>query len=333
MNIDEVKKGMYSLIDIKTTTLNIGYTPLLRLNIPKKFLGHENMEIYLKWEGNNPTGTHKDRAAYLHVSNAYNKGYKAITTATCGNYGVAIAFFSMNFNIKSIIFIPRSYNTPKIHVMKLYNAEIMFTDGTYEDAVEKSIEYASAENVYDANPGSVNDDININAYKTIAYEIVKKLGEVPSIVSIPVGNGTTLAGIYAGFRELYNKDYISRVPLLIGGTTKHGNQIFLSWLKHSHSPVYMDRRDILETEINEPLVSYISMNAEEALKALYDTGGYMYAFNDHEFLHMHNILKDAEGLVALPASTASLLALLTYSKSFNAEGVGVSIITGGDRVG
>ena len=324
---------MYSLLNAKTTTLHIGYTPLLRLNALGKFLGPGNMEIYLKWEGNNPTGTHKDRAAYLHASNAYNKGYKAITTATCGNYGVAIAFSSMYFSMKSIIFIPRSYNTPRIHEMKLYNAEIVFTEGTYEDAVGESMEHASAENVYDANPGGVNDDISINAYKNIAYEIVEKLGKSPSTVSLPVGNGTTLAGVYAGFRELYNEGYIESVPRLIGGTTKDGNQIFLSWLKHLHSPVHMDKRNILETEVNEPLVSYRSMNAEEALKALYDTGGYVYAFNDYEFLYMHNILKDIEGLVAIPASTASLLALLTYSKSSGVGGVGVSVITGGDKVG
>ena len=324
---------MYSLLNIETTTLNVGYTPLLRLNILKKFLGHGNMEIYLKWEGNNPTGTHKDRAAYLQVSNAYNKGYKAITTATCGNYGVAIAFFSMHFNIKSVVFIPRSYNTPKIPVMKLYNAEIMLTDGTYEDAVEKSIEYASAENIYDANPGSVNDDININAYKTIAYEIVKGLNEAPSLVSVPVGNGTTLAGVYEGFKEFYEKGYTKKIPIIIGGTTKYGNQIYLSWAKGSLNPIYMNKSQITETSVSEPLIAYKSMDAEDALKALYDTDGYMYAFDDYELLHMYNILKDTEGLVALPASTASLLALLTYFKSFSVEGIGVSIITGGDRIG
>lgn len=327
---------MRSLLHIGKLPPYIGNTPLLKIEAFRKSIGVGSLEIYLKWEGNNPTGTHKDRAAYLHTINAYNGGYDSITTATCGNYGVAISYFSSRLNIKPIVFIPKNYNSTRIHEIKSYNAEVKFIDGTYEDAVKMSVEFASNGNVYDANPGGINDVTSINAYKKISYEIVKELSETPSLVSVPVGNGTTLVGIYAGFRELYDKGYSEKIPIIIGGTTKYGNQIYHSWAKGSLNPIHMDENQITETFVNEPLVAYESMNAREALKALNDTNGTIFGFEDIDFLQMHDTLWRVEGVSALPASTASLLALLTYikiKKHHLDDGIAVSIITGGDRIG
>jgi threonine synthase len=90
----------------------------------------------------------------------------------------------------------------------------------------------------------------------------------------------------------------------------------------------------METDINEPLVAYESMNAGDALKAFYDTNGRVYAFDDHELIQMYEELRNRVGVDALPASTASLLALLTYLKNLNMDGhLAISVITGGDRVG
>ncbi|MEM0057180.1 MAG: pyridoxal-phosphate dependent enzyme [Candidatus Geothermarchaeota archaeon] len=290
-------------------------TPLIKLSNLALFLGNGSLEIYAKWEGVNATGTHKDRAAIEHVNNAKLMGYDIITVGTCGNYGVAISYYSYVNGIRPVIFVPAAYKNTRVDEMLKYGAKVIYVNGTYEDAVKISMEYAKRNKAYDANPGSINGEASIRAYSKISYEIVQELNEAPDAISIPVGNGTTLLGVFKGFYEMYKRGIISNIPQFIGCTTSLGNQIYYSWLASSCNLVSLSKEDILETEINEPLVSYRSFDGKGALDAIYKSDGRMYAFNDAELLSASRILSTMEGLDVLPASASAILGVAAYLRN------------------
>lgn len=304
------------------------YTPLYRLRAIPKILKLDGVPVYVKFEGVNPTGTHKDRAARAHVAKAAELGKDTITVGTCGNYGVAISYFARLAGLRAVIFVPRSYENSRVEEMKRYGSRIVYVDGTYEEAVSLSSRAASASDWYDANPGSSSDQVSYEGYSSIAYEIIHEMGDAPYAVSIPVGNGTTLVGIYLGFAQAYREGLTTRMPRLIAGTTSLGNQIAYSWKNGSIDPLVLSPSSIKETPVNEPLVSYMSLNAAEALRALYVTKGKVYTFTDEEMLEMSLLLKAVERIGVLPASVSSLLALKKFIEEEEVEGPIVAVITG-----
>ena len=163
-------------------------------------LGVKN--LYLEFEGVNPTGTQKDRAALLHVLEAKRNGYTTISVGTCGNYGVAIAYYASLMKMRSVIYVPAHYTNKRVSEMIKMGASIVQVHGSYEETVEASIKDARENNWYDANPGSEHSNISLKGYSMIAYDIYNELGFAPDVIIIPVGNGSTLAGIYQGFESL-----------------------------------------------------------------------------------------------------------------------------------
>ena len=298
-------------------------TPLVRSRVLGRFLGFDGMPVYLKWEGANPTGTHKDRAALLHARRASELGVRVVTAGTCGNYGVALAYYAKVFGLKAVIFAPESYENGRVGEMVKYGADVVFVDGKYEDAVEASVEVAEANGWYDANPGGRNGGLSVEAYSGIAEEIVAELGDAPYAVAVPVGNGTTLAGVYRGFLRMYKEGYATSVPKLLASTTSHTNQLASLWFGGKAEP---DR--VVETWVNEPLVAVKALDAELALEALRTTGGGVYTFEDEEMVEAALLVRALEGVPALPASASAILALAKLTEKEEVEGPLVAVVTG-----
>jgi len=307
----------------------VGWTPLLHSRRLDNLLPGSG-RLLLKWEGNNPTHTHKDRVALGHVKRAFSQGYDTITVGTCGNLGVSIAFWAREYGLKAVVFVPRRYVNTRLSEMKSLGASITLVDGTYEDAVRASVRAARRRGWYNANPGGENDDVALESYASIAFEIVEQLGTAPDVVAVPVGNGTTLAGIYAGFSRLIRYNGYG-MPVMVGGTTVGGNQVLVSWLKGGR-PVRLGRESIVETKVNEPLVSYRSFNCREALQAVRETGGAVYGFTDEELSHCAGLVSKLEGVNPLPASASAILAAIRYSQERGLPGTYVAVITGGEPV-
>jgi threonine synthase len=139
-------------------------------------------------------------------------GFDTINVATCGNYGVAMALAAKFAGLRSRIYIPNNYHAHRIKEMTDLGAEIIRVQGDYEKTVEESSQEAHKHEFYDANPGGDNMLTQMQAYGQIAYEIYDELRDAPSAISVPVSNGTTLAGIYKGFLSLYRRGKTSRMP-------------------------------------------------------------------------------------------------------------------------
>ncbi len=266
--------------------------------------------VYLKFEGDNPSGTQKDRIAFAHVEDALMLGMDTVAFATCGNYGVAVALAAHLAGLQCMIYVPAAFHTKRLLEMQKLGAEIFRPAGTYEDVVEYSSAEAAARGWYDANPGKANTELQLRAYAGIAGEIVRGLGRVPATVAVPVSNGTLLAGIYQGFVELRKTGVTDALPRMLAASSTHKNPIVVSFLQGSRKCIDLDPATIRETDINEPLINWHSFDGQEALDALYASGGGAMHVSDEKMRKMSAYLSQKEALQVLPASTAGLIALL-----------------------
>lgn len=267
-------------------------------------------QLYLKFEGGNPTGTQKDRIAFAQAMDAMRRGFDAMTVATCGNYGAAAAFAANAAGLKVFVHIPEDFKTGRRAEMERLGATIVRVAGDYEAAVRASRERAAKEELYDANPGGENTLHQLQAYGQIAFEIYDDLRDAPAAVAVPVSNGTTLAGIYHGFQSLYRRGKTSHMPKMIAGSSHGKNPIVRSFLKGLFRCEDLRPEEIRETAVNEPLVNWHSIDGDLTLEAVHRTSGWAGDVTDKAMLATSRILKDTEGLSVLPASTAGLLALL-----------------------
>lgn len=308
-------------------SLEVGDTSLTRArNIEREV---HMRQIYLKFEGGNPTGTQKDRIAFAQCLDALRRDYETVTLATCGNYGASMALAAKLAGLKCITCIPESYQTKRIGEMENLGSDIERVRGSYEDSVDFSIKLASKKEYYDANPGGVNTSIQLAAYAEIALEIYDTLRDAPKVIAVPVSNGTLLAGVFRGFVSLYKRGKTSRLPRMIAASSINKNPIIVSFKKGLKSCGDLKPEGIKETKINEPLVNWHSFDGDEALWALYDSNGMARWVSDKKLMDYSKILKDKEGLNVLPASTAGLIGLLESHKENPFEGDRyVAILTG-----
>ncbi|MEJ2048880.1 MAG: pyridoxal-phosphate dependent enzyme [Calditrichota bacterium] len=286
----------------------VGDTHLARARNIEREVGFR--QIYLKFEGSNPSGTQKDRIAFAQVMDAIRRGFDAITMATCGNYGVAMALASSIAGLRCITYIPETYHTKRVQEMIQYGAEIRRVPGDYERAVLISRETAEREEIYDANPGGANTALQLRAYGEIAYEIYDELRDAPYLVAVPVSNGTTLVGIYKGFISLYRRGKTSRIPKIVAGSSYGKNPIVQAFIKNLPHCEDLKPEVIHESVVNEPLINWHSIDGDYALAAIRQTRGWAANATDKNMLSFSRMLREREGFLVLPASTAGLIALI-----------------------
>jgi len=286
----------------------VGDTSLVRARNIEREVGFR--QIYLKFEGGNPTGTQKDRIAFAQAMDALRRGYDTITVATCGNYGVAAALAASIAGLRCRVYIPDNYHTSRIRELTDLGAEIIWNPGDYEKAVEVSSEDAQKYEFYDANPGGDNTLTQMRAYGQIAYEIYDELRDAPMAVSVPVSNGTTLAGIFRGFLSLYRRGKTSRMPRIVAGSSFRKNPIVNAFISNSPSCEDLNPLKIRETPINEPLINWHSIDGDHALDAVRKTSGWAADASDKAMRSYSRLIREKEGLEVLPASTAGLIALV-----------------------
>jgi threonine synthase len=287
-------------------------------------------KLFAKFEGGNPTGTQKDRVAYQQVFDAWHKGFDTVAIGTCGNYGTAIANAAYQNGLKSKVYIPKDYHTRRVEELGQMNAEIIWIDGKYEDAVAKAALDAKAHGWYDANPGEHSAPLGLRAYAEISREIFRSLRRIPMTVSVPVGNGTTLAGIWAGFKELKEQGRADELPRMVAGSSYRGNPIISSFKAGRAGVEDLKPEELHETAINEPLVNYHSFDGQLALDALRESAGFADYASDRNMIEYARTIREHEGINALPASTSGLRALVKTLETHPelAEGDHVVILTG-----
>ncbi len=276
----------------KPVSLGEGGTPLVSSVV------HDNM--YIKFEGANPTGSFKDRGMTLAVSLARNIGAKAVIAASTGNTAASLSAYSSRAGLKSIIVLPKGKVAQgKLAQSILYGAIIISIKGSFDDALEtvmKSVD-KSGGLLYPLN--SFNP-WRLEGQKTIIYEIIEELGEVDNII-YPIGNGGNISAGWKAIRELFSLGVIKRKPRLIGVQALGAAPIYDAWRKGLEKPVFYDNPETIATaiRIGKPV------NWPKVMKALRDTNGVAVGVSDEEIISAQKNLASNEGLAVEPASAAS----------------------------
>jgi threonine synthase len=298
--------------------LRIGNTPLVRAQKLEKKLGVRR--LYLKEEGTNPSGTHKDRMALIYALDARSKGLDRVVAATCGNYGAALAYVCDKLNMKCDVYLPSEFCAPRRAELEKMGANIVVAKGLYEDAVAQSIQDAAAKGCYNANAGGASKELGFYAYSFIAKEIAKDLGRQPDWVSVPVGNGTCFVGVWNGFRSMSMK------PRMLGVSNNNSairGVVLKTWVE---TPV----PDIRFTEINEPLAGNVICDAEETISSIIDSNGAGIEVPDEDLAEASEVIMREEGIDVLPASAGAVWGI---TKLDSKNHLFVSVLTGKGHLG
>ncbi|MGB2582439.1 MAG: pyridoxal-phosphate dependent enzyme [Thermoplasmata archaeon] len=274
--------------------MRIGDTPLKRLQKIEKLLG--TRRLHVKLEGENPTGTHKDRMALLLTLSARKAGYDTIAAATCGNYGASLLRVCDKLGVQCRIFIPTEFEGSRSAEIIDAGGKRVPVQGVYEDAIATCVRECAANGWYNANPGGKNSELGIYAYTFIAKEVAQALGKQPDWISVPVGNGTVLAGIWQGFQSMGMK------PRMLG--TSNNNAAVRGMVMGREVPVPVP--DMTLTHVNDPLAGNYLPDAEDAIRAMIESKGQGMEISDEEMVEAAEMLLEEEVLDILPASASAL---------------------------
>jgi len=287
----------------KTISLLEGNTPLIPMPRLGKDLG---CELYVKFEGLNPTGSFKDRGMTAAISEAVGRGAEIVICASTGNTAASAAAYAARAGVRAIVLIPEG----KVAVGKLagavaYGAQVIQVQGSFDDALSLVVEITQKTPIALVN--SINP-FRIEGQKTSAFEICDDLSSAPDWLCLPVGNAGNITSYWAGFKQ-----YQKGLPQVLGVQAKGAAPLVLG------HPV--DRPETIATaiRIGKPA------RGEQALSAAEESNGMIIAVSDEEILSAQKILA-GEGIWVEPASAAGLAGLIAETGRGSVDTTGKRVV-------
>lgn len=274
-------------------SLSEGSTPLIH---SPRLSEKAGAEVYLKFEGLNPTGSFKDRGMTVAISKAVEDGAKTVICASTGNTSAAAAAYAARAGIKCAVILPAG----KIAIGKLvqafvYGAKVVAIRGNFDDALRIVREFGGIEGVAIVN--SINPH-RIEGQKTASFEVIEDLGDAPHIHILPVGNAGNITAYWKGYREFHAAGRSTRLPKMVGFQAAGSAPIFFN------QPI--EKPDTVATaiRIGNPA------SWQGANNAVSESGGCIDIVTDEEILAAQAWLAANEGIFVEPASAASVAGLL-----------------------
>lgn len=272
-------------------TLQEGNTPLVHL---EKLSEEWGINLYVKLEGANPTGSFKDRGMVMAVAKAKEEGKTVLICASTGNTSASAAAYGARAGMRTIVVIPEGrIALGKLAQAKMYGAEILEIKGNFDEALQMVREVGQEAGIALVN--SVNP-YRLEGQKTIAFEVIDQLGEVPDIFALPVGNAGNISASWKGFSEYAEKKGTKR-PVLLGVQAAGAAPIVNNHIVENPETVATAIR------IGNPASWQLALNA------LDESNGTILAATDEEILEAYQLLAYTEGVFAEPASCASIAGL------------------------
>jgi threonine synthase len=274
-------------------TLLEGDTPLLPAPRLARWVGVD--ELWIKFEGTNPTGSFKDRGMVVAVAKAVERGVETVLCASTGNTAASAAAYAARAGLSAVVLLPRGgVAGAKVSQALAYGAQAITIDGNFDAALDVArglTERAPVELVNSVNPN------RIAGQATAAYEICEVLDSAPDVLSLPVGNGGNISAYWAGFRRYHGDERVPTLPIIIGAQAAGAAP-----LVHGHP---IDRPDTIASAIR------IGRPAswDTAVAAIRDSGGVFLSVSDDEILAAYGAAGRCEGIFCEPASAAGIAAL------------------------
>jgi threonine synthase len=274
-------------------TLREGGTPLLPAERLSEQLG---VQVLLKYEGLNPTGSFKDRGMTFAISKAVEEGSKAVICASTGNTSASAAAYAARAGLLCAVVIPAGQIAlGKLAQALVHGAKVIPVNGNFDQALTLVRELAAKETVTLVN--SVNPH-RIEGQKTAAFEIVDELGDAPHVHCIPVGNAGNITAYWKGYREDFSAGRARRRPRMLGWQAAGAAPLVTG------EPVAHPETIATAIRIGNPA------SWDGAIAAREESGGAIGAVTDDEILHAYRLLSTLEGVFVEPASAASVAGLL-----------------------
>lgn len=260
-------------------------TPMVKARIA-------NMDLLLKVDYLQPTGSFKDRGAFTMINQLKELGVREIVEDSSGNAGAAVAAYAAAAGIKCSIYLPEGTSAGKIRQIEAYGAKLVKVPGTRDDT-SAAIQEAARHTYYASH---VYNPLFFEGTKSLAHEIYKQVG-IPDYIFVPTGNGTMLLGLYAGFEE------IGKMPKLIVVQSENCRPVYDAFHGRSAAPVTLT--------VAEGIAVGRPMRLEEIVTAVKNSQGDVIAVNDAEVLEAKAIL-GRSGLYAETTSAAALAGAIQF---------------------
>ena len=293
-------------------TLHEGNTPL----VPAPRLAEATdarMQIFLKCEGFNPTGSFKDRGMTVAMSKALETGSRAVICASTGNTSASAAAFAARAGIRAFVMVPKgSVALGKLSQAAIHGAKVLMVDGNFDQALTIVRQIAERYPVTLVN--SVNP-FRLEGQKTGAFEVCDQLGRAPDYHLIPVGNAGNITAYWRGYREYHRAGRVKELPRMVGFQAAGAAPIF------ENRVIEEPRTVATAIKIGNPA------SWGPALEAMKDSRGWIDIVTDEEILRAYRLLAHEEGIFMEPASAATVAGLMKLVKAGRFEPGSTLVLT------
>ena len=319
--IDKYRDRLPVHDDTRIISLGEGNTPLIRLsNIPRE-LGKE-VDIYVKYEGLNPTGSFKDRGMTMAVTKAVADGSRAVICASTGNTSASAAAYAARAGITAFVLIPEGkIALGKLAQAMIHGAVVIQIRGNFDEGMRLVKE------VGQSSPVTIVNSINpfrLQGQKTAAFEIVEELGRAPDYHCLPVGNAGNITAHWIGYCEYSaaSGDHVTEACAFCKGHCSYaggavvGNRPKMIGYQASGSAPFLrgEMVDNPETVATAIRIGH-PQSWDYAWKVNQESGGWFDECSDEEILAAQKMLTEKEGIFCEPASATSLAGAMRDIKS------------------
>jgi len=289
--IDKYRDRLPVHDDTRIISLGEGNTPLIRLHNIPKLLG-KDVDIYVKYEGLNPTGSFKDRGMCMAVTKAVEEGSKAIICASTGNTSAAAAAYAARAGITAFVLIPDGkIALGKLAQAMMHGAVVIQIKGNFDEGMQLVKE------IGEDTPVTIVNSINpyrLQGQKTAAFEILEELGSAPDFHCIPVGNAGNITAHWMGYSEYHENGIVNSRPRMAGYQAA-GSAPFMRG----------EMVDDPETVATAIRIGH-PQSWDKAWKVREESDGWFDECTDDEILAAQKMLAENEGVFCEPASATSL---------------------------
>jgi len=296
----------------------VGRTPLFRS--PRLGAACGLDDLWIKNDGQNPSGSLKDRASFLVVAEAIRLGEQTIVAASTGNAASALAAVCAAAGKSAVIYVPATAPRAKLVQMRLYGAEVRLVDGTYDDAFALSLAHTAQKGGLNRN--TAYHPLTIEGKKTAALEMHEALGKAPDWVVVPVGDGVIISGVWKGFSDLLEVGAIDRLPRLVCVQAESSDAIHRYIATGTYTPASHPHTIADSISVSAPC------NAHMARRAVVESKGLSFTVTDDEILAAQRTLARTTGVFAEPAAAAAIAGLGKLRDHVGAGERAVALVTG-----
>lgn len=282
-------------------SLNEGSTPMIPAHNLSEVI-HPRIELWLKYEGLNPTGSFKDRGMTMAITKAVEEGFQAVICASTGNTSASAAAYSARARLKCAVLIPEGkIALGKLSQAMIHGAKVIQVKGNFDQALELVRSISEREPIALVN--SVNP-YRIEGQKTGAFEIVDDFGgAAPDFHVLPVGNAGNITAYWKGYKEYKAAGKLKNLPKMLGFQAAGSAPIVLG------HPVERPQTYATAIRIGNPA------SWKTAVEARDESGGAIGMVTDHEIKVAYKLLASTEGVFAEPASCAGIAGVIKLAQN------------------